>query len=245
MSRDNAGCMDKTTASVININTAEVGVQTNEEYIPEQEFQQVVENLQDEISVLRSMLREMRSTSNIELDDLRTLVMSNSSALCKPVPSSTRPMHNVRKPTTPTPDTQIKPRYKSPATVKQPMPKTRSKLSVTSSSDPKSQLDRSKEKAVALVSDDAGKVDLVCSRINFVPSYQNTKDISVKFDPCSSPRPSESTSSNANIGMSNNDWPQLTDLKPGTETLILGDSVIAGLHGNKMSVAMEATLFLG
>jgi hypothetical protein len=57
----------------------------------------------------------------------------------------------------------------------------------------------------------------------------------VKKEKIASPR----IASREAVTTTDDDWPELTGIKPGTETLILGDSVVSGLHGNKMSIDSE------
>lgn len=238
-SGDSAGCIATLPTLVANISTTEVGVQTYEQYTPVEEFQRVIENLRDELSALRSVLRETRNNSKIELDDLRTLVNNNNNnsiASCQPVLSGSRPLRidKKRKPEI----SQVISPCQYYTAIKRPTPKPRTQLSVTSCSDLKPQV---KPKTTQILSDGINEGNPISLKVSNTPAM----DKSTNLRPCNSPGPSKADITlNENIGVSNIDWPQLTKLRPDAETLILGDSVVRGLHEGKMSVENQSTQVL-
>lgn len=213
-----------------------VGVQTelicercNDDYVSADEFHRVTEDLRNEIAALRSTLREARDYFKIEISDLETLVRHarNPSPSPTMTQQSSRSSYKKAKPdparSTLKPSSQhsFLPSETEDAAVKA-VPATVSMPPVGHTS------------TAFKVADDS---TFTTTPVDTTPKAGISADPSV----VSSSSANRAEFREASI---EDDWPQLTGLRPSTRTLILGDSVVSGLHERKMYVDSEPTQVL-
>jgi hypothetical protein len=197
-------------------------------FVPAAIFERVVDSLRAEITALKSSLAEARQRFNIELDHVSTVmrnIQSNpqptqNTPLVKP-PKATLHMKGIKK------------------------TKTNGRASCANCNEGPI--------AAAMTPDNptthqSAKVPLLGPASNHpvspgTLSKQSEPPVQLTDNEQESPqRPVEVDSVPIDDPHAVKiDWAQPFDVFPGTETLILGDSVVRGLHENKMSVTHEET----
>jgi len=188
-------------------------------------FERITDSLRDEISALRAALRQNTQQHKIDMAELETLVKHYKGAngsLGSPT-SDKSIKQNVKS--TPSPKQSPKPKSASPAST--PVSESQNECSATTTQQPFPK--QSHGHPVTATNTDPQTVQTLSpGNLKGSNDHPDNKQLLVSnSDPHSQPQ----------------DWPELK-LTPDTSTVIIGDSVVAGLHQTKMAVDKESTQVL-